>query len=215
MGEVLRAVVLLSGRGSNLKALLEAELPVRFTAVISNRPDAQGLDYARQHGIPALALDHRAYSSREAFDQVLAARIDEAGADLVILAGYMRILSKTFVEHYQGWLVNIHPSLLPAFPGLNTHAEALAEGVKIHGCTVHFVTPQLDHGPIIIQAAVPVLPSDTPATLAARVLAEEHRIYPLAVRWIAQNRLVISDRMVNVSGETASQAVCSDSFQHL
>src|ERR1700690_193434 len=208
-----RAVVLLSGRGSNLKALLEADLPVNFTAVISNRPDAPGLDYARQHGIPALGLDHRAYSSREAFDQILAARIDEAGADLVILAGYMRILTQGFVEHYRGRLINIHPSLLPAFAGLNTHAQALAEGVKIHGCIVHFVTTQLDHGPIIIQAAVPVLTGDTPDTLAARVLAEEHRIYPLAVRWFAQNRLVISDRVVNISGENASQAICSDFFQ--
>lgn len=207
-----KAVVLLSGRGSNLKALLEADLPVTFTAAISNRPDAPGLDHARQHGIPAFGFDHRAYPGREAFDQVLAARIDEAGADLIILAGYMRILTEGFVEHYQGRLINIHPSLLPAFPGLDTHAEALAEGVKIHGCTVHFVTSQLDHGPIIIQAAVPVLPGDTPETLAARVLAEEHRIYPLAVRWFAQNRLVISGGVVNVSGEKVSQAVCSDSF---
>jgi phosphoribosylglycinamide formyltransferase-1 len=210
---MIKAVVLLSGRGSNLKALLDADLPVNFTAVISNRPDAPGLDYARQHGIPALGLDHRAYSSREAFDQILAARIDEAGADLVILAGYMRILTQGFVEHYRGRLINIHPSLLPAFAGLNTHAQALAEGVKIHGCTVHFVTTQLDHGPIIIQAAVPVLTGDTPDTLAARVLSEEHRIYPLAVRWFAQNRLVISDRVVNISGENASQAICSDFFQ--
>lgn len=211
---MINAVVLLSGRGSNLKALLEADLPVKFTAVISNQPDAPGLDYARQHGIPALGLDHRAYSSREAFDQILAARIDEAGADLVILAGYMRILTKRFVEHYQGRLLNIHPSLLPAFNGMNTHAQALAQGVKIHGCTVHFVTPQLDHGPIIIQAAVPVLTGDTPDTLAARVLTEEHRIYPLAVRWFAQQRLVISDGVVNISGDTASQAICSEFFQH-
>jgi phosphoribosylglycinamide formyltransferase-1 len=180
--------------------------------VISNRPDAPGLDHARQHGIPTVGLDHRAYPSREAFDQVLAARIDEAGADLVILAGYLRILTKEFVERYRGRLLNIHPSLLPAFPGLNTHAEALAQGVKIHGCTVHFVTPRLDHGPIIIQAAVPVLPTDTPDTLAARVLVQEHRIYPLAVRWFAEQRLVISDGVVNISGEWASQAVCSDSF---
>lgn len=210
---MIKAVVLLSGRGSNFKALLEADLPVRFTAAISNRPDAPGLEHARRHGIPAVALDHKAYPSREAFDQVLAARIDEAGAELVILAGYMRILTKAFVERYQGRLINIHPSLLPAFPGLNTHVEALAQGVKIHGCTVHFVTPRLDHGPIIIQAAVPVLPDDTPDRLAARVLAEEHRIYPLAVRWFAQNRLVISDGVVNVRGEEASQAVCSDSFK--
>jgi phosphoribosylglycinamide formyltransferase-1 len=213
MGESLRAVVLLSGRGSNLKALLDTDLPVNFTAVISNRPDAPGLDFARQHGIHSIALDHRAYPSREEFDQVLAAKIDQAGADLVILAGYMRILTKAFVERYQGRLLNIHPSLLPAFPGLNTHAEALAEGVKIHGCTVHFVTPQLDHGPIIIQAAVPVLDTDTPDTLAARVLVQEHRIYPLAVRWFAERRLVISDGVVNIGGEPASQAVCSDFFQ--
>lgn len=213
MSNPTRVVVLLSGRGSNLRALLEANLPVTFTAVISNRPDAPGLDYARQQGIHSVALDHQAYSSREAFDQVLAARIDEAGADLVILAGYMRILTKGLVERYQGRLLNIHPSLLPAFPGLNTHAEALAEGVKIHGCTVHYVTPQLDHGPIIIQAAVPVLNTDTPDTLAARVLIQEHRIYPLAVRWFAEQRLVISDGVVNISGKLGSQAVCSDFFQ--
>jgi phosphoribosylglycinamide formyltransferase-1 len=205
---MIKAVVLLSGRGSNLKALLDADLPVTFSAVISNRPEAPGLEYARQRSIPAIALDHRAYPSREAFDQMLAARIDEADADLVILAGYMRILTKAFVEHYQGRLINIHPSLLPAFPGLNTHALALAEGVKIHGCTVHFVTPQLDHGPIIIQAAVPVLPDDTPHTLAERVLTQEHRIYPQAIRWFVENRLVISDGVVNILGDNASQAVC-------
>jgi phosphoribosylglycinamide formyltransferase-1 len=207
---MIKAVVLLSGRGSNLKALLDADLPVTFTAVISNRPDAPGLEYARQCGIPAIALDHCAYPSREAFDQMLAAKIDETGADLVILAGYMRILTKAFVEHYQGRLINIHPSLLPAFSGLNTHAEALAEGVKIHGCTVHFVTPQLDHGPIIIQAAVPVLPDDTPDTLAERVLTQEHQIYPQAIRWFAENRLVISDGVVNILGDNASQAVCAN-----
>lgn len=207
---MIKAVVLISGRGSNLKALLDAGLPVKFTAVISNRPNAPGLDYARQSNIPAIALDHCAYPNREAFDQILAVKIDEAGADLVILAGYMRILTKSFVEHYQGRLINIHPSLLPVFPGLNTHAQALAEGVKIHGCTVHFVTPQLDHGPIIIQAAVPVLPGDTPDTLAERVLTQEHQIYPQAIRWFAKNRLVISDGVVNILGENASQAVCAN-----
>jgi phosphoribosylglycinamide formyltransferase-1 len=207
---LIRAVALISGRGSNLKALLDADLPVTFTAVISNRPDAPGLEYARQRGIPAIAFDHKACPSREAFDQMLAAKIDEAGADLVILAGYLRILSKAFVERYQGRLVNIHPSLLPAFPGLNTHAHALAEGVKIHGCTVHFVTTQLDHGPIIIQAAVPVLPGDTLDALANRVLTEEHRIYPQAIRWIAEDRLVISAGVVNIRADNASQAVCSN-----
>lgn len=200
-----RVVVLLSGRGSNFKALLEANLPVEFTAAISNRPDAAGLDYARARGIPTVALDHKNFASREAFDEALIAEIDKAGADLIVLAGYMRILTKAFVERYAGRLINIHPSLLPMFPGLRTHESALAEGVKIHGCTVHFVTAELDHGPIIIQAAVPVMPGDTPATLAARVLEQEHRIYPQAVRWIAEGKLVISDGRVNVCEEGVSQ----------
>jgi phosphoribosylglycinamide formyltransferase-1 len=202
-----RVVVLLSGRGSNFKALLEAGLPVHFTAAISNRPDAAGLEYARTHGIPTIALDHKNFPSRDAFDAALIHAIEGAGADLVILAGYMRILTKAFVERYQGRLINIHPSLLPAFPGLHTHEAALKEGVKIHGCTVHFVTPQLDHGPIIIQAAVPLLPDDTADTLAARVLAQEHRIYPQAVRWFAEGKLVISDGRVNVRDAGVSQWV--------
>ena len=204
---MIRAVVLLSGRGSNFKALLEADLPVQFTAAISNRPDAAGLDYARARNIPAIGLDHTRYPARGAFDQALMQEIEKAGADLVILAGYMRILTKAFVEHYQGRLINIHPSLLPAFPGLRTHEAALAEGVKIHGCSVHFVTPQLDHGPIIIQAAVPVQPDDTAETLAARVLVQEHAIYPLAVKWFAEGRLVISDGVVNVINPVQSQSV--------
>ena len=204
---MIRAVVLLSGRGSNFKALLEADLPVQFTAAVSNRPNAAGLDYARARNIPAIGLDHKSYPSREAFDQALIQEIENAGADLVILAGYMRILTKAFVERYQGRLFNIHPSLLPAFPGLNTHEAALAEGVKIHGCTVHFVTLELDHGPIIIQAAVPVLPGDTAETLASRVLVEEHKIYPLAVKWFAEGRLVISDGVVNVIDPERSQSV--------
>jgi phosphoribosylglycinamide formyltransferase-1 len=202
---MIKAVVLLSGRGSNFKALLDAGLPVQFTAAISNRPEAAGLDYARQHDIPAIGLDHKEFGTRDAFDLRLAEEIERAGADLIILAGYMRILTKAFVERHQGRLINIHPSLLPAFPGLKTHESALAEGVKIHGCTVHFVTPQLDHGPIIIQAAVPVLPEDTAETLAARVLAEEHKIYPLAVKWFAEGRLVISDGLVNVRDAGQSQ----------
>ncbi len=202
-----RTVVLLSGRGSNFKALLEADLPVRFTAAISNRPDAAGLEHARARGIPAIALDHRQFASREAFDEALIAEIDKAGADLVVLAGYMRILGKAFVERYQGRLINIHPSLLPMFPGLHTHESALKEGTRIHGCTVHFVTAKLDHGPIIIQAAVPVLPDDTPDTLAARVLVQEHVIYPRAVRWFAEGKLAISEGRVNVREEGVSQSV--------
>ena len=204
---MIKAVVLLSGRGSNFKALLEADLPVRFTAAISNRPDAAGLEHARARGIPAIALDHRNFASREAFDAALTDAIEKAGADLVVLAGYMRILSKAFVERYQGRLINIHPSLLPMFPGLNAHESALREGVKIHGRTVHFLPAELDHGPIIIQAAVPVLADDTPGALAARVLAQEHRIYPRAVRWFAEGRLAIADGRVNVRGEDVSQWV--------
>jgi phosphoribosylglycinamide formyltransferase-1 len=204
---VTRVVVLLSGRGSNFKALLDADLPVQFTAVISNRPEAAGLDYARAQGIPAISLNHKNYPTREAFDEVLAKETDKAGADLVVLAGYMRILTKDFVKRFEGRLLNIHPSLLPAFPGLRTHESALAEGVKIHGCTVHFVTPTLDHGPIVIQAAVPVLPDDTPDTLAARVLAQEHRIYPQAVRWFAEGKLVVADGLVNVRDTDVSQWV--------
>lgn len=206
---MIRAVVLLSGRGSNFKALLEADLPVQFTATISNRPDAAGLEYARARNIPAIGLDHKAYPLREAFDEALIQEIEKAGADLILLAGYMRILTKAFVERYQGRLINIHPSLLPSFPGLHTHEAALAEGVKIHGCTVHFVTPELDHGPIIIQAAVPVLPGDTAETLASRVLVQEHRIYPIAVKWFAEGRLVISDGVVNVQHPEKSQSVFS------
>ncbi|MXS85666.1 phosphoribosylglycinamide formyltransferase [Nitrosomonas sp. HPC101] len=187
-------VILISGRGSNMQALLEAGLPV--AAVISNNPAAEGLAFSRAHGIPTHAIDHRAFSGREAFDSALAEIIDTYQPDLVALAGFMRILSESFVNHYQGRLINIHPSLLPAFSGLDTHVRALQEGVKIHGCTVHFVTPKLDHGPIIIQAAVPVLADDTPATLAARVLAQEHRIYPQAANWFLQGQLTLAENRV-------------------
>ena len=185
-------VILISGRGSNLQALLDTQLPGRIAAVISNRPDAKGLDLARRHGIAAQVVDHQAYPSRDSFDQALAASIDRHAPDLVVLAGFMRILGDAFVRHYGGRLLNIHPSLLPVFPGLDTHARALAAGVKIHGCSVHFVTPTLDAGPIVIQAAVPVQAGDDEATLAARVLAQEHRIYPQAVRWFLEERLSLT-----------------------
>ncbi len=178
-----KIVILISGRGSNMQALLEANLPCHVAAVISNKADAQGLAIARQHGVATQVLSHRDYPDRESFDAALGAVIDNYHPDLVVLAGFMRILTPAFVERYQGRLINIHPSLLPAYGGVDTHARALRDGVKIHGCTVHFVTSDLDHGPIIIQAAVPVLKDDTPATLAARVLDEEHRIYPQAIRW--------------------------------
>lgn len=181
-----------------MQALLEASLPTHNVTVISNNSAAAGLAYARSREIPTHVLNHRDFPSREAFDLALAEIIDRCQPDLIALAGFMRILSDPFVHRYYGRLINIHPSLLPAFPGLDTHARALLEGVKIHGCTVHFVTPQLDHGPVIIQAAVPVLPHDTAPTLADRVLRQEHRVYPQAVRWFLQDRLQLVDSRVIV-----------------
>jgi phosphoribosylglycinamide formyltransferase-1 len=181
---VKRIVILISGRGSNMEALLKAKLPCEVAAVISNKADAAGLEIARQQGVATAAISHKDFANREAFDAALAQKIDEFRPDFVVLAGFMRILTADFVNHYAGRLINIHPSLLPAFTGVNTHERALQEGVKIHGCTVHFVTADLDHGPIIIQAAVPVRQDDTPATLSARVLYEEHRVFPQAVRWL-------------------------------
>ena len=196
-------VVLISGRGSNLEAILKARLPLKVAAVISNNPQAKGLAITRAHGIEALALDRKQFASREAFDAELASRIAAFKPDLIALAGFMLILGDVFVERFANCIINIHPSLLPAFPGLDTHARALQAGVKIHGCTVHFVTPKLDHGPIIIQAAVPVLAVDNETTLAARVLKQEHRIYPQAIRWFTEDRLVIENRGVRVIGAKA------------
>ena len=202
-----RVVVLLSGRGSNLEAIVKARLPIEIVAVISNQAAAAGLAFARSQGLLALALNPADYADREHFDAALADEIARHTPDLVVLAGYMRILSAAFIARFEDRLLNIHPSLLPAFPGLNPHQRALAEGVKIHGCTVHFVTPRLDHGPIVIQAAVPVLPSDTVDTLSARVLQQEHRIYPQAIRWFAEQRLIKNGDLVNLSGIEASQAI--------
>ncbi|WP_306604293.1 phosphoribosylglycinamide formyltransferase [Azonexus sp.] len=203
-------VILISGRGSNMEALIAArdagQLPVNIAAVISNRPDAKGLETASQAGIATRCLDHKAYAGREAFDAALAECIDAFAPDLVVLAGFMRILTADFVRHYEGRLFNIHPSLLPSFPGLHTHQRALDEGVRIHGCTVHFVTAELDHGPVVIQAAVPVLDGDDEDSLSARVLRQEHRIYPQAVRWFAEGRLRLENGRVRVSGEMAESA---------
>ncbi len=187
-----RIVILISGRGSNMQAILAARLPLTVAAVISSEPQAGGLAAAREQGVATSVIDHRAYDDRASSDAALASAIDAAAPDLVVLAGFMRILTAELVNRYRGRLVNIHPSLLPAFPGLYTHRRALAAGVKIHGCTVHFVTPQLDHGPIIIQAAVPVQPGDDEDALAARVLVQEHRIYPQALRWICEERLELT-----------------------
>jgi phosphoribosylglycinamide formyltransferase-1 len=194
-----KVVILISGRGSNMQALLEANLPCRIVAVISNRADASGLEVAQAHGIATAVVSHRDHADREAFDTALAQVIDSYQADLVVLAGFMRILTTPFVEHYRGKLINIHPSLLPAYAGINTHERALQDGVKIHGCTVHFVTPTLDGGPIIIQAAVAVLRNDTPESLSARVLHEEHRIYPQALRWLCREQV-----WLNAEGRVAS-----------
>ncbi|HET9113916.1 MAG TPA: phosphoribosylglycinamide formyltransferase [Burkholderiales bacterium] len=200
----MKLVALISGRGSNLQAMLDAGIAV--TAVLSNNPAAAGLALAQARGIPTGVVDHRSYASRAEFDRTMQDAIDAYAPDLVVLAGYMRILTDDFVHHYAGRLMNIHPSLLPSFPGLQTHAQALAEGVKIHGCTVHFVTPSLDRGPIVIQAAIPVLAQDTPETLQQRVLAAEHRIYPQAVRWFLEGRLHIdADGKVNLSAATTSE----------
>ncbi|MBM3353286.1 MAG: phosphoribosylglycinamide formyltransferase [Betaproteobacteria bacterium] len=197
----MSVVVLLSGRGSNLQALVEAGIPV--CGVISNVAGAGGLAIAAARGIPAQTIAHRDFASREAFDAALAAAIDRLAPKLVALAGFMRILTPGFVQRYAGRLVNIHPSLLPSFTGLDTHARALAAGVKLHGCTVHFVTAELDHGPIIAQAAVPVRAEDTPDTLAARVLREEHALYPRAQRWFLEGRLVLENGQVRVKGGDA------------
>ena len=199
-----RIVILISGRGSNMVALLDASLPAKVCAVLSNDPEARGLATARERGIPATAIDHRRYADRAAFDAALVKAIDAHRPDLVVLAGFMRILTDGFVQRYAGRLVNIHPSLLPSFPGLHTHRRALEAGVRVHGCTAHFVTPTLDHGPVIIQAAVPVLAGDTEDALAARVLREEHRIYPQAVRWFCEDRLEVTpDGRVVVRGAQA------------
>jgi phosphoribosylglycinamide formyltransferase-1 len=203
-------VILISGRGSNLLSLLNAvdsgSIPARIVGVLANRPAAQGLQTAAARGVPTCVVDHRQFAEREDFDAALAAAIDRFVPDLVVLAGFMRILGNAFVHHFENRLINIHPSLLPAFPGLHTHRRALAEGVRIHGCSVHFVTADLDHGPLIVQAAVPVLDDDDEATLAARVLAQEHRIYPLAVRWFCEGRLRLLDGRVLLQAPQAGDA---------
>ena len=194
-------VILISGRGSNMAAILSASLPIKVAAVISNQADATGLELAAAQGIPTAVVDHRAFSTREDFDAALQNAIDQFSPQLVVLAGFMRILSPQFVAHYEKRLINIHPSLLPAFPGLHTHRQALAAGVRIHGCTVHFVTDRLDHGPIVVQAAVPVLQGDTEALLSARVLRREHVIYSRALRWWAEGRLHWQEDCIHVDGE--------------
>ena len=191
-----------------MQALLDAGLPV--SAVISNRAEAGGLATAVARSVATRTVEHRRFPSREAFDEALAREIDRFSPKLVALAGFMRILTPGFVERYEGRMLNIHPSLLPAFPGLDTHERAIAEGAEVHGCTVHFVTKELDHGPIVIQARVPLRPGDTPASLAARVLQQEHVIYPRAVRWFLDGLLSIRDGKVIVKGNHAQLLAAPD-----
>jgi phosphoribosylglycinamide formyltransferase-1 len=196
-------VILISGRGSNMEAIVRAQQaeawPARIAAVISNKPDAKGLAFAASHGIPTAVVPNKEFPTRAAFDAALQETIDRFKPDLVVLAGFMRILTAPFVEHYAGRMLNIHPSLLPLFPGLHTHRQALDAGVEEHGATVHFVTAELDHGPAVIQARIPVLPGDTEDSLAERLLAEEHVIYPQAVRLFIEDRLSIENGEVRIA----------------
>lgn len=200
----LNVVVLISGNGSNLQAIIDEasvpNCPYAVRAVISNNPKAYGLERARKANILTRIVNHRDYPSRDEFELALASAVDEFHPDLLALAGFMRILGAEFVHRYEGRILNIHPSLLPQYPGLDTHARAIADNARQHGASVHFVTTELDGGPIIIQAKVPILREDTPDTLAARVLKEEHRIYPLAIRWFAEGRLSVSNGKVMLDG---------------
>ena len=203
-------VILISGRGSNMQAVVDAarvqKWPARIVAVVSNRSDAPGLIFAQERGIPTEVVESKLFISRDAFDGALQEVVDRHVPDLVVLAGFMRILSAGFVEHYASRMINIHPSLLPSFTGLATHRRALEAGVKLHGATVHFVTPELDHGPIIAQAAVPVLAGDTEQSLALRVLEQEHVIYPLAIAWFIQGRLRVENGCVHIAHDAAGDA---------
>jgi phosphoribosylglycinamide formyltransferase-1 len=202
-----KIVILISGRGSNMQAIVQAaqleNWPAQVAAVISNKPDAAGLQYASSQGIPTAVVESKAFSAREQFDAALQVEIDRHSPDLVVLAGFMRILTPQFVSHYRNRLINIHPSLLPSFVGLHTHQQALDAGVKLHGATVHFVTAELDHGPIIDQASIRVLSTDTEATLAAKLLVQEHRIYPRAVRLFVEGKLLVEGNHVVVDTDTS------------
>ncbi|WP_410498568.1 phosphoribosylglycinamide formyltransferase [Chitinibacter sp. S2-10] len=200
-------VILISGRGSNMQAIVNAQIAgANIAAVISNRPDAAGLAWAAERGIRTAVLDHKQFASRESFDAALIDLIDGYAPDLLVLAGFMRILTADFVNHYENRLINVHPSLLPAFTGLNTHQRAIDEGVKLAGCTVHFVTAELDHGPIIAQAAVPVLDHDTAGALAARILVQEHQLYPQAVAWFVADQLQLIDSKVSIKAAANTDA---------
>jgi len=213
----LKLGVLISGRGTNLQALLDATADPAFPAetvlVLSNKPDAAGLERARRAGVPTVAIDHKAYPDRPSFETAMNAALEAAAVDLVCLAGFMRLLTPTFVDRWAGRAINIHPSLLPAFPGLDTHARAIAAGARFAGATVHFLSADMDAGPIVLQAATPILPGDDADSLAARVLQAEHEIYVRAVRWIAEGRVSIREGWVDVAGvgDAASYWLPADS----
>ena len=204
-----RVAALISGRGSNMTSLIAAAkdpaFPAEIALVLSNRPDAAGLETARKEGIAAVALDHKAYASREEFERAMQRVLDEHKIDIVCLAGFMRLLTPWFVEQWSGKMLNIHPAILPLYKGLHTHERALADGVKLHGATVHFVVPGMDEGPIIAQAVVPVLSNDTPNTLGARVLLQEHKLYPLALKLLASDRLSVDGTRVHIKEESATE----------
>ena len=212
----LAIVVLISGNGSNLQAIIDAinsgELPAIIRAVISNRAHAFGLERARRAGIATVVIDNKLYTDRKSFDDALQSAIDNYRPELVVLAGFMRILGQSFVRHYQGRLLNVHPSLLPAFPGLDTHRRALAAGVTEHGLSIHFVTDELDGGPVIIQKKVPVLDGDDAETLAARVLEAEHRLYPKVIRWYAEERLKLKDHQIIFDGKPLDSPLYEDAI---
>lgn len=205
----LKVGILISGRGSNMAALVEAArdraFPAEVRCVLANRPDAKGLDFARQHGIPAILVDHKAYASKAEFEAAVTDALVAHDVDFVCLAGFMRIVSPGFIERWHNRLINIHPSLLPSYKGLHTHERALADGVKLTGCTVHFVRAEMDVGPIVAQAAVPVLNGDTPDSLAARILTAEHHLYPLAVRLIAEGKATLKGEIVEIAPDAVDE----------
>ena len=210
-----RVAVLISGRGSNMAALLEAAAdpayPAEIALVLSNRADAAGLAHAASRGVATAVVESRAFKGdRAGFEAAMEAEIARHGAEIIALAGFMRVLTEAFVTRWEGRMINVHPSLLPSFPGLDTHARALAAGVRLHGCTVHMVTAGVDEGPILAQAAVPVLPEDTEASLAARVLAQEHRLYPAALAWLAAGRVTIRDGRAVVAAATPAEGALAN-----
>lgn len=208
----LRVGVLISGRGSNMAALVEAArdpgFPAEVCCVIANRPDAKGLDFARRHGIAAVLIDHKSYASKAEFETAVTDALVANGVEFVCLAGFMRIVSPVFIERWHNRLINIHPSLLPSYKGLHTHERALADGVKLAGCTVHFVRAEMDVGPIVAQAAVPVLAGDTPDSLATRILTAEHRLYPVALRLIADGKARVKGEIVEIASDAVDETAC-------